>query len=34
MAEARAELEKQSAASTEVKVFSDFLATATRGIVR
>jgi UDP-N-acetylglucosamine acyltransferase len=34
LAEARAELEKQSATSAEVKVLSDFLATAKRGIVR
>lgn len=34
MAEARAELERQAAGSPEVKVLSDFLATATRGIVR
>jgi len=34
LAEAKAELEKQAAASPEVRVLSDFLATATRGIVR
>ncbi|HUL96063.1 MAG TPA: acyl-ACP--UDP-N-acetylglucosamine O-acyltransferase [Usitatibacter sp.] len=34
LADARAELERQAASSPEVRVFADFLATSTRGIVR
>jgi len=34
LADARAELERQAAGSPEVRVFAEFLATSTRGIVR
>jgi UDP-N-acetylglucosamine acyltransferase len=34
LAEARAELDKQSAEAAEVRVFAEFLATSTRGILR
>jgi UDP-N-acetylglucosamine acyltransferase len=34
LAEAREELERQAGGSPEVRVFTDFLASSTRGIVR